>query len=561
VAIREGYKWVQKPRLGSQPDVAHPRRQGLVLDLPFLSGGGTTEKDYSGNNAVVGPWSSNTAQTFDWRAGVYGPCLSFNQTVVGDLKIIGAPACGPAMSLFCRFKNNSLFNSSMLVERESVNATWELFFEASSLIFRGGSNSNRAAIPTSGNLTSNTWYDVLVTDTGVLDGTNTALGATIYVNGLAMPMSQAYSNATPPASNTNPIHLGQYDAAGNYTYFGQMDRVIVWNRCLSAAEALSLTADPWADWLVPTTRRWFVPAGGGVNTPFTKSFTGSLTSAGVITRASAKAYAGSLTSSGVTTKAAAKSYAGAMTSAGNLSRAVAKGLAGALTSSGSLRRAVARVMTGALTSSGALIRATAKALTGSLTASGAFSKGALNFRAFAGAMTSAGALTRNIGKPFTGSLTATGALTRAVAKGFTGAMASAGALIKAGAKTLSGSLTASGAWSGGKIKTVVFAGSLAASGFLTRLTGKAFAGSLTASSSLSKAIAKIFAGGLAASGNLVKSVFRLLLGAVTAVGAWLGVKRSGSRPTPIQIINGSWSQGSHTGAWASGNAIAGKWSE
>lgn len=211
----------------------HPLAQGLVLDLPFYEGSGVTH-DTSGYGTVV------TQANAPWSAGPYGYNLSYNGSN-SDVAVTSAPAFGPAMTILFEGALSLYSLNAMLLERESVNSTWELFFESSVLKWRGASTSERLSVSVASmGLVDGTRYQFVLVDNG---GSGNPCGA-IYVNAVAQAVTSAGA-ATVPGSNTNKIHVGNFDNS-NYVWSGTIDYVAAWNRALSAAEVAALYADPFA---------------------------------------------------------------------------------------------------------------------------------------------------------------------------------------------------------------------------------------------------------------------------------------------------------------------------
>ena len=113
------------------------------------------------------------------------------------------------------FKADSLGGLRGLISKYQTSAAngWYLRLNGTEAQFDGLSTSNL-------NVQSNTWYHLA----GVKDGTN----ATLYVNGVAVPLTGTFRSQT----NANPVRIGS-DYSGRY-FPGCIDDVRVWDTPLSA---------------------------------------------------------------------------------------------------------------------------------------------------------------------------------------------------------------------------------------------------------------------------------------------------------------------------------------
>lgn len=100
----------------------------------------------------------------------------------------------------------------MLIEKETVNAQWELFFEGVSLKLRGGGVSSTLSTPAPSN---NAWHHLV----GVITGTT----GSIYVDGVQVTNGTA--NAFTDTSST--LQIGRFN--NGYFFTGKMDEVRVSN--------------------------------------------------------------------------------------------------------------------------------------------------------------------------------------------------------------------------------------------------------------------------------------------------------------------------------------------
>ncbi len=223
-------RWQSKPWPGVGIDWKHPLAQGLAGCWVFNEGAGTPV-ELTGNGTL----SASTA--FSWASGPDGNVGLFNGATT-DLTYTGIPAIGPQISLVCSCMMAVVATSTMFVERETVNGTWEVLAESSSLEWRGSSSSSRCSFDIS-SIANGQWFNWAFTDNS--SGAGTA-GTNGYLNGIVQPNTA--SGGSLLASNTNPIHIGNYDNSNLYLD-GQISYIYLFSRVLSAQEVSSLAANPW----------------------------------------------------------------------------------------------------------------------------------------------------------------------------------------------------------------------------------------------------------------------------------------------------------------------------
>ncbi len=232
-SIRRLNTWFRKP---PSPVInwGHPYSWGLIAAWTFHEGIGTPVELVN-----LSPPSANTG--LSWLSSPDGGSSgSFNGSST-NLTYSAVPAVGPALSIAGQVLCTNTTSSGMIIERSNVNATWEIFTQSQELIYRGGSSviRNEAAI-TNGNYNGK-WFSWALTDTGV--GTGAANGSTMYLNGLAQAAGGTSGNAL-AVSNTNAIHLGNYDASG-FFLAGQIDYVYLWNYAIPAQQVFDISRNPW----------------------------------------------------------------------------------------------------------------------------------------------------------------------------------------------------------------------------------------------------------------------------------------------------------------------------
>jgi hypothetical protein len=244
----------QKPPVGAKIDWDHPWSQGLIAFWLFHEGTGLPIE-------LVHNIFPTGSTAFLWGTNSAGRGGSFNGTNT-NLTYSSVPAVGPVLSLAGYASTNTL-TSSILIERSNVNATWEVLGpngNPTTMNYRGGSTSNRGTMMlSSGALALNTIFGWCFSDAGL----SAVTSVSCYFNG--SPVSNtATGTATIAQSNTNAIHLGNYDAGGYY-FNGIQNWIGLWNYAIPSSMACPMTASPNAIYQI------FRPQGGLVYRTF-KSF-------------------------------------------------------------------------------------------------------------------------------------------------------------------------------------------------------------------------------------------------------------------------------------------------
>jgi hypothetical protein len=369
-------------------DWSHPTNRGLLAEYaavpnPGWRGGLTLRDLVRGGRAphdgtlVNGPKWQGAAG----RPGGYGS-LSFDGTNdlvnCGDVPGISGTALTVAGWLR---RDAAQANFPVPVHKETGGGGFILYLDASSGTINFRVNGSGTAT-TSAGLAVGAWYHCCAT----YDGVNQR----VYLNGLP---DGVHANTAPVGANSQALCLGN-DAAGVGTYFqGALDGVLLWPRCLSAAEVRaffdeSRRGNP-SRWRWLSRAAWSVPAAAGG--AFSRSFSGAVTPSATLARQPGKALADALATSGALARLAGKLLAGALAPGGALARRPGKGLAGAAAPAGTLARQPAKGLAGAAAPSGQLARLAARALAGAVAAAGGLAR--LAVKALAGAVSPTGLLT------------------------------------------------------------------------------------------------------------------------------------------------------------------------
>lgn len=291
------------------------------------------------------------------------------------------------------------------------------------------------------------------------------------------------------------------------------------------------------------------PAAGG--TTYNQSVSGTLTTAGALTKQTNKPLTGTLSptgslikqvafhligtlsSAGTLLKRTNKPLSGTLTTAGGLVNQTKKSLAGTLSSAGALLKRTSKLTDGTLTLSGALTKQTNKPLSGTLTSSGSLLGRLTKLISLGGTLSMSGTLTKQTGKALGGTLTTAGALRMRTSKLLSGVLTMAGNITKQTRTSLSGTLTMTGAL--GTVKTFLksLSATLSMSGSLSKQTNKSTAGTLTSSGTLTKRIAKSLDGTVSFTGNITRQIRKGLSGILTFIGTLVkNASGAASIPTP-----------------------------
>lgn len=181
-----------------------------------------------------------------------------------------------------------------------------------------------------------------------------------------------------------------------------------------------------------------------------KVHTGTLTTAGALTKQTATAKTGALSSVvGVLAKQTQRALTGAVSSAGALASSLLFNvvLTGTLTTAGALSRQTQKVLAATLSTAGALLKQAQRFIAGALSTAGALSSVRFVQVVLTATLSAAGELFKKTQRALTGTLLTAGALAtiRVVLLELTATLSTAGALVGQAQKALVGTLSPSGA--------------------------------------------------------------------------------------------------------------------
>ncbi len=95
--------------------------------------------------------------------------------------------------------------------------------------------NNRILITSTNAIPKNTWTNIVLT----YDGSSDVSGVTLYFNGESQSYTTITNNLSTTTVSSNNLHIGSRDAVMNF-YQGYMDQVFIWNRTLTASDAVVL---------------------------------------------------------------------------------------------------------------------------------------------------------------------------------------------------------------------------------------------------------------------------------------------------------------------------------
>lgn len=270
---------------------------------------------------------------------------------------------------------------------------------------------------------------------------------------------------------------------------------------------------------------WAIGPAAAAGTQFTQGVSGTVTTAGALSKETRTSKAGTLTSSGALFRQVRTAKAGTLSTAGALFRQTRRAIAGTVASTGALvaSRLYSRSLAGTVTSSGTVVRQARHPVGGTLGAAGALER--RTSRALAGTLSSSGALqaVRTVLQALVGTLSLAGALTRQARTSKAGTLATAGTLTKRTARALAGTVASSGTLVAVRAFLRSLAGTLSSAGTLTRQTRAQVEGTLPSSGTLTRRTSRAIAGALATAGTLVgaRLYSRAVGGTLTSTGTLL----------------------------------------
>lgn len=133
------------------------------------------------------------------------------------------------ISIICWAKFTASGQQAMFVEKETVNAQWELFLNTGgALSLRGGGATNTAVNSVFSGFNDGIWHQFV----GTISGTT---GLIYMDNGLANPILQTVDAFTDASSS---MAVGRFNSG--YYFAGTIGRVQIYNRSITATEVGNL---------------------------------------------------------------------------------------------------------------------------------------------------------------------------------------------------------------------------------------------------------------------------------------------------------------------------------
>lgn len=250
-----------------------------------------------------------------------------------------------------------------------------------------------------------------------------------------------------------------------------------------------------------------------------RSFAGSITPSGSLVKRVDKLLAGSVASSGTNTKQVNKNLGGALSPSGTLAtvRLIVRSFAGTVTIAGTLTKTKLTLLAGSLTPQGSLSKSSWKLLTGAISPSATLANVRVVLRSFAGSMTPSGLLSKLVLLRPSGSSSPTGTLLKQVSKKLAGTSSPSGALTRAVTRIKAFAGTVASAGSLTKTKLANMAGAVTSTGTISKRVNKSFTASTGPSGNLSalRTVLRSFSGTVTINGQLQ---IAQLSGAVLRVG-------------------------------------------
>ena len=286
-----------------------------------------------------------------------------------------------------------------------------------------------------------------------------------------------------------------------------------------------------------------IGATGSLRKDVTFKRTGSIMPAGNVAKLTTKGtFTGSITTTGVLVKQTGKQLLATISSSGTLRKDVTFKRTGSTTPTGVVKKDTSKTFVGSIAAAGALVNQVLKQIfpTGSITATGALKKDVTIKRT--GSSTPSGVVKKDVTKKFTGSSTPSGALASLVSKAIflAGVIASSGVLKKDVTKKTTGSVTPTGAVQKQMNRTVT--GTITATGKVVKSIAIQRAGTITSTGSLKKDIARTITGSITAVGQLFTSggapLLAAIVGRLRTFGSSLTSTLGSRRAKSIEVLGG-----------------------
>jgi hypothetical protein len=228
------------------PGASQVLATSLELDLPMYEGAGVAVDDISANNRN----SASFSATWNAGAGLYGPYLAFSAGSTNSVKFGNYTNFNynSPFSIAIRFKIPAGAGWQGIMSKCDVNYNgWFVQVTPANklqFLLAGNNLNNLVAKNTDAVMADDTWYTVVITNSGSGIGS----GIKFYVGNSATPVAATVSQdnlGTNAITNTGSITVGSY---GNDTSYltGNIAYVALWSRELQAVEAANISGTPYA---------------------------------------------------------------------------------------------------------------------------------------------------------------------------------------------------------------------------------------------------------------------------------------------------------------------------
>jgi hypothetical protein len=435
-------------------------------------------------------------------------------------------------------------------------------------------------------LTLDVWAHVAAT----YDGSSTAAGCILYVNGATVPMTTVFDGLSATILDDVSVLIGARPGPALF-WTGSLGRVMIFSTALSGPQIAALAspenAPPWEVVryenikshfpLVETTATINDRIGGGpvatvTGSPAQTDGPGddpsfiisrarrppmSLRGPSRDTIAGTKLLCGGqrrtdpteevfagwdidfVVGSGQAGQIFTVALAGAVTPAGALTNLTAKQLGGGATPTGVLAKLIGKPLAGAATPTGTLAKLIGKPLAGGITPTGLLALVKVVLLSLAGSITPTGTLAKQVQKSLAGTVTPTGTLVRLVGKALSSGVTPTGALAKLIAKPLAGGVTPTGTLTKIKVALISLAGGITPTGTLRKQVNKQLAGGATPTGSITRLVAKQLAGTIVPAGMLRKAISKVFGGLIAPVGTLIRSLLGATEPAVVLLSDRS----------------------
>lgn len=219
----------------------NPLTKGLVFDVPYFEGGGTTPLEIAGSR--VGAWTNAPV----WAKTLYGNAVTYADNTNLDTYTTQGPQDSFSQvsveALIYPTAVNAAGDSRWIMK--GANKTFDCaIITGNKFEFAVGFQTTEGDWDTPAVSTLNAWYHVVMT----MDISSAANTPIIYVNATPQTLTVALGPVGTSPVDTSVVGLGNRPvAAGSQTkgFVGNIAYVRYWNRILNQQEVKQLYENPW----------------------------------------------------------------------------------------------------------------------------------------------------------------------------------------------------------------------------------------------------------------------------------------------------------------------------